>query len=93
MIKVYENIVAIPPGETIKELLSIKRISQVELAKRMGYDKKTVNEIINGKGSLTRNTAILLSNILGLSVQSWLNLEAAYNSKLAMIGIEKKTEK
>lgn len=70
--------IAIPPGETIREVLEEKFITQVELAQRLGMTTKHVNEIIKGKAPLTVETAVKLEDILNLSSSYWLNLEAIY---------------
>ena len=45
--------IAIPPGDTLLEILEDIGMTQAELAKRMGRPKKTINEIIKGKSAIT----------------------------------------
>jgi HTH-type transcriptional regulator/antitoxin HigA len=73
----------VAPGELLSELLEERRVSQSELARRMGRPIKTINEIINGKAAITPQTAIQLERVLGTSASFWINAEAAYRHDLA----------
>jgi HTH-type transcriptional regulator / antitoxin HigA len=72
-----------PPGETIADLIEEREWSQVELAKRLGYTTKHISLLINGKASITEETALKLENVLGSNVSFWLSREAQYRAKLA----------
>lgn len=74
---------AVPPGETLQELLDDLDMSQAELAARLDRPKKLVNEIIQGKTAITADTAIQLERVLGLKARFWLNLEQNYREALA----------
>lgn len=76
---------AIPPGETLLEVIESKGITQSELAERMGRPKKTINEIIKGKASITPETSIQLERVLNIPARFWDNLEKNYRSDLARI--------
>lgn len=76
---------AIPPGETLLEIIQSKKMSQSELANRMGRPKKTINEIIKGKAEITSETAIQLEYVLNVPANFWLNLEKNYRLDLARI--------
>lgn len=70
------------PGETIKELLEVHNLTQEELAKKLQVNVKTVNEIINGKGVITTETAFKLGMIFDISPSFWNNLEFNYRLEL-----------
>ncbi len=72
-----------PPGETIADLIEEREWSQAELAKRLGYTTKHISQLINGKASITEETALRLENVLGSSTSFWLSREAQYRAKLA----------
>lgn len=72
-----------PPGETLRELLEERALSQAELAERMGRPKKTISEIINAKAALTPETALELELVLGVSADFWNARERNYRSALA----------
>ena len=48
----------IAPGETVQELLETRSMTQLDLANQTGINKKTINEIIQGKASITTSTAL-----------------------------------
>jgi addiction module HigA family antidote len=72
-----------PPGETLRELLEERGVSQAELAVRMGRPKKTISEIINGKAAITPETALELELVLGVPASFWGAREAHYREYLA----------
>ena len=66
------------PGEILlEEFLQQMKLSQVELARRMGVPVQRVNTLINGKRNITAETAILLSRVLKTSPEFWMNLQDA----------------
>jgi HTH-type transcriptional regulator/antitoxin HigA len=72
-----------PPGETLQETLEMRGLSQADLAERTGRPKKTINEIIQGKASITPETAMQLELVLGVPANFWLARESKYRSWLA----------
>jgi HTH-type transcriptional regulator / antitoxin HigA len=72
------NIEAFAPGEYIREELDARGWSQLDLADILGRPPQAVNEIINGKRSVTPDTARALGEAFGTSAQLWMNLESAY---------------
>ncbi len=73
----------IPPGETLAEELEARGMTQRELSARLGRPARAINEIIRGKKSITPDTAIALSKVLGGEAQFWTNLESHYRLTLA----------
>ena len=68
------------PGEILlKEFLEPMKLSQAELAKRMGVPIQRVNTLINGKRGMTAETAILLSKTFKTTPEFWMNLQASYD--------------
>ncbi len=66
------------PGEVLlEEFLRPMKLSQVELARRMGVPIQRVNTLINGKRDMTAETAILLARVLKTSSEFWMNLQVA----------------
>jgi HTH-type transcriptional regulator/antitoxin HigA len=74
---------AVAPGEILLETLQERGMTQSELANRIARPLKTINEIINGKASITADTAIQLERALGVSARFWTNLEAAFREQIA----------
>ncbi len=71
------------PGETIADLLEEKGWSQAEFAQRCGYTTKHASQLINGKASLTEDTALKLERVLGSSARFWMTREAQYRELAA----------
>jgi addiction module HigA family antidote len=63
-------------------------ISQYRLAKAMNVYPRKVNEIIQGKRSITPDTALRLARFLGTSPEVWMNLQAHYDLELARDALE-----
>ncbi len=74
-----------PPGDTILDLLEERDWTQQQLADRLGYSPKHVNQLIKGKVPLTDEAAARLQNVLGASVGFWLTREAQYRERLAVL--------
>lgn len=74
-----------PPGETILETIENLGISQTELGERLGKNKAKTSDLINGKTSITNETARKLEMVLGVSASFWLNLEKEYQEEIVEI--------
>lgn len=73
------------PGDTILETIEFLKMSQAELAERMGKQSSKIHDIISGKEPITVNTAIQLERVLGIDAQFWLSRESLYREKLTRI--------
>jgi HTH-type transcriptional regulator / antitoxin HigA len=74
-----------PPGDSIIDIIEERDWTQAELAKRLGYTKKHVNQLIKGKVPLTEDAAIRLERVLGSTVGFWLAREAKYRERCARL--------
>lgn len=81
-----------PPGDDILETIEYKKMTQAELAERLGKTPSKVNDLITGKEPITYNTALQLEKVLGIEAQFWLNRETNYRTKLARLEQEEKLE-
>jgi HTH-type transcriptional regulator/antitoxin HigA len=88
-----KNIIAIPPGMTIREQLEIRGMSQKEFAKRMDISEKHISHLINGKVELTYDVAYRLESVLGIPQRFWLNLEMLYREQITQVESENDMEK
>jgi len=73
---------ASPPGDTIKELLDDRQWTQAELAKRLGYTQKHINDLIKSRASITPDAAERLERVFGVSARFWLQLQSNYQQDL-----------
>ena len=81
----FEPDYAVPPGNTLIELLDSLGINQAELARRTDRPKKTISGIVRGNVSITADTALQFEKVLGMPASFWLNLEYNYQESLARI--------
>ena len=79
----YKPDYAVPPGDSLVEILESVPMTQRELANRMGRPLKTINEIVKGKTAITADTALQLERVLGTPASFWINLERNYREVLA----------
>jgi len=76
---------AIHPGLSLEDELNYLGISQAELAIRGGLSEKHISNIINGKASITVETALKLEKVLGLKASFWTAYQSNYDESLARI--------
>jgi len=69
---------ALAPGVYIREELKKREMSQSELARRMDRPIQVVNQIVNGTKSVTAETALDLQKVLGVSAETWMNLDSKF---------------
>ena len=74
----------IHPGEIIKDEIEYRGISQTVLAREIGMPVSVVNEILNGKRSVSMEFALLLEAALGIEADLWIRLQADYNKQKTM---------
>lgn len=80
------------PGDDILETIEHIKMSQAELADRLGKTAPKVHDLITGKEPITYNTALQLEKVLGIDAQFWLNREMQYREKLTRIQQEEALE-
>lgn len=81
----YEDLIAFHPGSYIEEIVEDLNITQSEFANRLGVSAKLVSKLINGEENLSDSTANKLAKLTGISMQSWLNIQASYSAEIAEI--------
>lgn len=74
---------AIHPGEILQDELLEIGISSAELARQLEVPANRISQIVNGRRSVTGDTALRLGHWFGTSAQFWLNLQTAYELRLA----------
>lgn len=85
----------IHPGKILLEEFMIPyKISQNKLGTDLNVSPRRINEIVNGKRSITADTALRLAHYFQMSPQFWLGLQTDYDlaSKEDSDGKEIKTE-
>jgi addiction module HigA family antidote len=66
------------PGEILVELyLAPHDVSIAKFAEAVGVSRKHMSAIVNGRASITAETAARMAAVLGTTAQYWLNLQNA----------------
>jgi addiction module HigA family antidote len=74
---------AIHPGEILADELAELAITPTELARQLQVPPNRILQIIHGRRAITGDTALRLGHWFGTSPQFWLNLQIAYDLRLA----------
>ena len=76
----------IHPGEILREDYLIPlNMSANALAKALNVTPARINDIVREKQGVTADTALRLAQYFGGDAQSWLNLQKAYELRVAEI--------
>ncbi|HMP05277.1 MAG TPA: HigA family addiction module antitoxin [Lacipirellulaceae bacterium] len=67
------------PGRILKRELSARNLSANQLALALRVPSGRITSLLNGKRSVTPDTALRLARYFGNSAQFWLNLQARYD--------------
>ena len=76
---------AIHPGEFLGEILHELGLSQARFARAIGVSPMRISHVVNGARPVTAELALLFGRALGQSPEYWLNLQTAYDLKLASL--------
>jgi antitoxin HigA-1 len=74
---------AIHPGEFLKEILEGRSVSQAQFARAIGVAPMRISHVVKGARPVTAELALLFGRALSQAPQYWLNLQAAYDLKIA----------
>lgn len=76
---------AVSPGDVLEDYLDTFGMTQAELSDRLGFAKKTVNEIIKGKAPILPDTALKLERVFNRPAHFWNNLQQHYQEDCARL--------
>jgi len=80
MVRIPTNGPPTHPGKMLlEEFLKPLRMSQTELAAKIGVSYPRINELIHGKRGITPDTALRLEQLFGMEAQFWLNLQLTWD--------------
>ncbi len=79
-----KKILASHPGEILKkEFLDPLQLTQYRIARDISVPPRRINEIVQGKRSITADTALRLGKYFSVSPQFWTNLQSLYDISIA----------
>jgi addiction module HigA family antidote len=85
MAKRSSRLPPIHPGDTLREdFLKPLRLSVNRLAMELHVPVTRINDLANGRRSVTADTALRLARYFGTSPQFWINLQSNYDLERAM---------
>ena len=67
------------PGRLLKRELVARKLSANRLALDIGVPSGRVTDILNGRRSITADTAVRLGRYFGNGAQFWLDLQSQYD--------------
>jgi addiction module HigA family antidote len=82
----------IHPGEVLREELAEINMSANAFAKALQVPANRITAILSGTRSITADTALRISIFFGTTPEFWLNLQTAYDLKVARKSIGKKVQ-
>jgi len=88
----YQAPIAIPPGETIKELMKESDMSVFDLARGSGYSVPYVKEVLSGKRMINDRFAGKLYKVFNVPAGYWISLESRYRQTLRRLRKEREDE-
>jgi antitoxin HigA-1 len=74
-----EMVLAVHPGRFLKRELGARGLSTNRLALDIGVPSGRVTDILNGRRSITAETAVRLGRYFGNRAQFWLDLQGQYD--------------
>ncbi|MBI5572443.1 MAG: HigA family addiction module antidote protein [Desulfomonile tiedjei] len=84
----------IHPGEILfEEFMKPLGLSQNALARHLGVDPRAVNQVVNGKRSITATMALRLARYFRMTPGFWMNLQARYELEMAKDAAEAEIRK
>ena len=82
------SVVPIHPGEHLAEILDELGVSGYHLASAIGTPTSRIEEILHGRRAITAEIALRLGRALGMTPESWLNLQALYDLDVARAAVD-----
>lgn len=72
------------PGSVLNEVyMKELGLNQSQLAEKCGCSPRKINEIVNGKRSISPEFALVLEHVLGTTAEMWVRIQAEYDLWLA----------
>jgi addiction module HigA family antidote len=77
------NMRPIHPGEILREEMEELNLSARQLAAALHVPANRVTSVLNGQRAVTADTALRLARFFGTTPEFWMNLQSAYDLRLA----------
>ena len=70
------------PGETIKEIILDRNMTQEELMVRTNFFKEQISEVISGRKAISDRFANALEKLFDIPTEFWINLQSIYEKNI-----------
>lgn len=77
------SFIPVHPGEIIKDELQSRGISQKRFAEVIEVSYTTLNDILNGRRSISADLALLVEAATGINADMLVNMQTRYNMQIA----------
>ncbi|SRR6266705_30841 len=67
------------PGRLLRREIAARRLSAARLALDLGVPSGRITDILNGRRSITADTAVRLGHYFGNGAQFWIDLQGQYD--------------
>ena len=68
------------PGQVLSEIyMAEMSLNQSQLAAKCKCSPRKINEIVNGKRSISPDFALVLEKVLGTTAEMWVRIQAEYD--------------
>ena len=84
----HNGLPAIHPGEFLRETLDELGLTQAAFASALSISPMRVSYLLKGDRPVTAELALRLGRALGQTPQYWLNLQTAYDLKVAQVAMK-----
>lgn len=82
------------PGEILKEEFMVPLgLSANALARALNVPAPRINEVVRQRRGISADTALRLARYFGGDARSWLNLQTAYDLRVAELAVAKRIAK
>ena len=88
----YEPDYAVPPGETLREVIDSMEMTHAEFATRLDVTPVSLSRILNGDQPITYQTAERLEMVTGVPARFWNELEANYRAQIAKLEAQERLQ-
>jgi antitoxin HigA-1 len=75
----WARIGTVHPGRLLKRELKARKLSANRLALNIGVPSGRITDILNGRRSITADTAVRLGRYFGNNAQFWLDLQSQFD--------------
>lgn len=75
-----DDTIVFHPGYYINELMDESGLTLEEFAEKIGVDSEKISLLVRGEQNMSIGIATKLSDLLGTSVEYWINLQNAFDT-------------